>query len=785
MRTSRFDRRLTYAIEGDAPLAVGEIVRVPLGTRSVYGYVVGGARELREGERRLRALERTPAPRAFNEEGLALAEFLTQRYLCTLGEALTAITFAGAVPRAVDRLYRARQQPHPERYRSVPERLLRLIWEELGDGWTPMRLLRHPEARRIGDAPRLLEYLQTLQRSGDLVRRRTFGHQSVRARTERWLLPGGADPRGPKARALQTLVAERGELRRSDALLAGFSADVVARAVEAGSIVEEVREARRAPARAAAARSALEPTPEQASAIAAILEGVRGIGGEYLLYGVTGSGKTLVYLEAIAETIARGRRAIVLVPEISLTPQTAARFEERFGARVAVFHSALSDRERFEAWQACWRGDVDVVVGARSAIFAPLENVGLIAIDEEHENSYKQDTAPRYVTADVARERARRTGAVVLFGSATPSLERWHEARGGRSTLLSLPSRATGLPLPAMRVVDMAEELRSGNRRIFSTALLEALERRLQSGEKSVLFVNRRGSAGFLLCRECGWVPECSRCSISLALHRADGVLRCHYCDLQTRAPAQCGHCASGAFREFGVGTQRVEEEMRRIFPRATVLRMDSDTTTRVGDHARILRAFEQDGDVLIGTQMIAKGLDYPLVTLVGVVAADIGLHRQDFRASERTFSLLVQVAGRSGRAQPGEVIVQTYAPRHPAIVLAAAQDYGSFAELELAEREALRYPPFGALLYLGVLGRNRAHVEHTARRYAERIRRAEIAEVLGPAPYPVERVNEEWRWRIACKTERPRELCALIRERILSFARTDRGARIVVNVDP
>jgi len=746
---------------------------------------VGPPRETEDGGLRLKPLTRTGAPRAFNEDGLALAEFLAERYLCTLGEALSAVTFAGAVPRAVDRLYRTRDEPQPERYPSVPLRLLRLIWEELGDGWTPLRLLRHPEARRIADAPRLLEYLQTLQRSGDLVRRRTFGHQSVRARSERWLLPGASEPRGPKAKALRALVAERGELKRSDALLEGYSGEVIARAVAAGAVLEEVREARRSTCANAGAESPLEPTAEQRRALAAILDGLERRSGEYLLYGVTGSGKTLVYLEAIAATLARGRRAIVLVPEISLTPQTAARFEERFGTRVAVFHSALSDRERFEAWQACWRGDVDVVVGARSAIFAPLQNVGLITVDEEQETSYKQDTAPRYVTADVARERARRSGAVLIFGSATPSLERWHDARTGRIALLRLSQRATGLPLPDVRVVDMAEELRSGNRRIFSTALLEALEARMRAGEKSVLFVNRRGSAGFLLCRECGWVPECTRCSVSLALHRVDGLMRCHYCDLQSAIPSHCGKCGSGAFREFGVGTQRVEEEVRRLFPQARVLRMDSDTTTRVGDHARILHAFEREGDVLVGTQMIAKGLDYPQVTLVGVVAADIGLHRQDFRASERTFSLLVQVAGRSGRARPGDVIVQTYAPQHPAIALAVAQDYESFAARELAEREALRYPPHTSLLYLGVIGRNRGHVERTLHQYGERIRRSELAEVLGPAPYPVERVNDEWRWRIACKSDRPDELRAFIRERILPLARTDRSARVVVNVDP
>ncbi|TAM61471.1 primosomal protein N' [bacterium] len=785
MKTSRFDRRLTYALDDGEVPRIGDVVRVALGSRGVYGYVVGAPFAATEAQiPRLKLLTRTQAPRAFNEEGLALAEYLSDRYLCSLGEALGAITFAGAVPRALDRLYRTRERPRPERYPSVPARLLALIWDELGDGWTPQRLLHHPEARRVADAARLRGYLQTLQRSGDLERRRTFGHLAVRARRERWLSCGAAPARGPKAKALAALVRERGELARDEALLRGFSAEVIARAVAAGVLVEQAREAARGERVGRERAAAVTPTAQQQAAIDAV-RGALDRGGEFLLYGITGSGKTLVYLETIAAALARGRRAIVLVPEISLTPQTAARFEDRFGGRVAVFHSALSDRERFEAWQACWRGEIDVVVGARSAVFAPLENVGLIAVDEEHESSYKQDTTPRYVTADVARERARRNGAVLIFGGATPSLERWHDAQTKRVALLRLPNRATGLPLPAVRVVDMAEELRSGNRRIFSTALLQALEQRLNAGEKSVLFVNRRGAAGFLLCRACGWVPACARCSVSLALHRAEGRLRCHYCDLQMPPPARCGNCGSDIFREFGVGTERVEEEVRRLFPRARVQRMDSDTTTRLGDHARILDAFAGEGDILVGTQMIAKGLDYPQVTLVGVVAADIGLHRQDFRASERTFALLVQVAGRSGRARPGEVIVQTYAPEHPAIALAAAHDYEAFAERELREREALRYPPFAALLYVGVIGRNRAHVERAARAYAQRLRDSQLAEVLGPAPYPIERVNDEWRWRIACKSARPSELRAFVRERILSFARTDRAARVVVNVDP
>ncbi len=382
-----------------------------------------------------------------------------------------------------------------------------------------------------------------------------------------------------------------------------------------------------------------------------------------LLYGVTASGKTFVYVEAIKRIVREGGRAIVLVPEISLTPQTAQRFEAAFGERVAVLHSALSERERFDAWQACARGEVDVVVGARSAVFAPLDRVGLLIVDEAHDPSYKQEGVPRYHAVAVAQERMKYEGGVLLLGSATPSLESYAAAKRGRIALLELRERATAQPLPDVRIVDLRKEFESGNRGIFSSALVQALGERLERGEKSLLFVNRRGSAGALLCRSCGSSPHCPRCSVALSVHRSEGLLRCHYCDYRTATPRVCPACGLETIRELGIGTERVVEEVRRFFPQARVLRMDSDTTTRVGDHARILGDFEAQGDVLVGTQMVAKGLDYPTVTLAGVVAADLGLYLPDFRAAERSFALIAQVCGRSGRTRRGEAIVQTYAP--------------------------------------------------------------------------------------------------------------------------
>lgn len=742
---------------------------------------------MREVERPLRkVLEAPHVPRAFDEIGLALAKFVAEYYVCTLGEALSAVVLSAAVPRTVDTFVATTVQPNRARYPSVPGRLISLIWEELGEGFALEQLLRHPDARRAGDRATLLRHVNTLVRSKDLRRERRVADPRMHEYRINVLHPGTAVIRGPKANALLEFVREQPGVPRADALLAGFSPAIISRAVRAGAIREEAVE----PARHRSSRelgpAEFPPTAEQANAIATLTARLDASAfSEALLYGITGSGKTYVYIETIKHVLRGGGRAIVLVPEISLTPQTARRFEQAFGERVAVLHSALSERERFDAWQACARGEVDVVVGARSAVFAPLANVRIVVVDEAHESSYKQDTSPRYHAVTVARERMRLENGVLLLGSATPSLESYAAARDGRIEYFELRSRATRQSLPRVHVVDMAEEFEAGNRRIFSTSLAQSLDDRLQRGEKSVLFVNRRGSAGFVLCRACGFVPECARCSVSLSVHRAEGLLRCHYCDAQRGLPAVCENCGSESVREFGAGTQRVAEEVQRLYPNARVVRMDSDTTTRIGDHARLLDEFVATGDVLVGTQMVAKGLDFPTVTLVGVIAADIGLHMPDFRAAERTFALVTQVCGRSGRARPGEAIVQTYSPEHPAIVHAAAHDYAGFAAAELQQREGLHYPPAQHLMYLGVIGRSRPSTLAQAQQYAGLIEEAKAAEVLGPAPYPIARLNNEWRFRIALKARDLMPARAVLREKILPAARAHRETRLAINVDP
>jgi primosomal protein N' (replication factor Y) len=770
----------------DLELRIGDVVRVPMGSREHVAFVVSEPRTV-EADRPLRAVNaHVDVPRAFDEIGLQLAKFVAAHYLCTLGEALSTVVLSGAVPRTIDTFVRTTLQAGPERYPSVPARLLSLIWEDLGEGFTIEQLLRHPEARRAGDRVALMRYLNALVRSGDLKRERRF----VDARTHEYrvkvLFPGDGATKGPKSKVLVDFVRRQPGVPRADALLAGFSGAILVRALKAGVIREEEIVPARASRREVLPPPLFEPTAEQHIVIEAIRAKLdQGVHDEILLQGITGSGKTFVYIEAIKHVLRGGGSAIVLVPEISLTPQIARRFEQAFGERVAVLHSALSERERFDAWQACANGDVDVVVGARSAVFAPLHNVRLLVVDEAHETSYKQDSSPRYHAVRVGRERMRLENGLLLLGSATPPLESFADVLAGRVEIQELRARATKQALPAVRVVDMAQEFEAGNRRIFSSALLQALDERMQRREKTVLFVNRRGSGNFLLCRACGHVPVCLRCSVSLTVHRADRKLRCHYCDAQRAIPERCEKCGTEAIKELGVGTQRVAEEVQKLYPNARVIRMDSDTTTRIGEHARLLDAFGEEGDVLVGTQMVAKGLDFPTVTLVGVVAADIGLHAPEFRASERTFALVMQVCGRSGRASPGEAIVQTYSPNHPAIVYAAAHDYTGFARQELADRVAMRYPPSCELLYLGVFGRNRPAVLEQARKYAALLEAAGVGEVLGPAPFPIARLNDEWRFRIALKGMQGEPMRAAVRARVVPPARKNRTTRLAINVDP
>ncbi|WP_350301972.1 primosomal protein N' [Peribacillus frigoritolerans] len=530
-------------------------------------------------------------------------------------------------------------------------------------------------------------------------------------------------------------------------------------------------------------------TAEQAAALKPIHKKIHQDEHDvFLLYGVTGSGKTEVYLQAIASVIEKGKEAIMLVPEISLTPQTVKRFKERFGEQVAVMHSGLSVGEKYDEWRKIHRKEVKVVVGARSAVFAPFENLGLVIIDEEHESSYKQEETPRYHARDVAIERAKSYRCPVILGSATPTLESFARAKKNVYKLLTLSQRMNKNALPAVDIVDMREELRTGNRSMFSELLFTKLKDRLEKGEQTVLMLNKRGHSSFVMCRSCGLVINCPNCDISLTYHRFNDIMKCHYCGFEEGMPSACPECESEHIRFFGTGTQKVEEELAKILPEARVIRMDVDTTSKKGSHERLLNAFgEGKADILLGTQMIAKGLDFPNITLVGVLSADTMLHLPDFRSSEKTFQLLTQVSGRAGRHQlPGEVVIQTYTPEHYSIELSAFQDYDAFYEREMHLRRQSHYPPYYYVVLITVshedLMKTVSVTEKITNYLGSRLNRDSI--VLGPVASPISRINNRYRYQCLIKYKREPDLNLHLRTLLEHYQKETAQNQLQISID-
>ncbi|MHA6486602.1 primosomal protein N' [Bacillus cabrialesii] len=508
----------------------------------------------------------------------------------------------------------------------------------------------------------------------------------------------------------------------------------------------------------------------------------------FLLHGVTGSGKTEIYLQSIEKVLAKGKEAIVLVPEISLTPQMVNRFKGRFGSQVAVMHSGLSTGEKYDEWRKIHRKEVRLVVGARSAIFAPFENLGMIIIDEEHESSYKQEEMPRYHAKEVAIKRAEHHSCPVVLGSATPTLESYARAQKGVYELLSLKHRVNQQVMPEVSLVDMREELRNGNRSMFSVELMEQLEETIAKGEQAVLFLNKRGYSSFVMCRDCGYVPQCPHCDISMTYHRYGQRLKCHYCGHEEPVPHTCPECASEHIRFFGTGTQRVEEELTKVLPNARVIRMDVDTTSRKGAHEKLLSAFgEGKADILLGTQMIAKGLDFPNVTLVGVLSADTTLHIPDFRSAEKTFQLLTQVSGRAGRHEkPGRVIIQTYTPSHYSIQLTKSHDYETFYQHEMAHRREQSYPPYYYLALVTVSHEEVAKAAVTAEKIAHFLKAncGADTKILGPSASPIARIKDRYRYQCVIKYKQETQLSALLKKILEHYKREIEQKHVMISID-
>lgn len=538
----------------------------------------------------------------------------------------------------------------------------------------------------------------------------------------------------------------------------------------------------------------LKFTEEQENAYIKVLNSINNDEyKEFLLYGVTGSGKTEVYLQLIEEVLNKGKSAIVLVPEISLTPQMINRFISRFGKEIiSVLHSKLSVGERHDSWEKIENGEARIIIGARSAIFAPAKDLGIIIIDEEHDSSYKSEMSPRYNAKEVASQIAKYNNIPVLLGSATPDISTFYKTEIKEIEVLKLTKRANNSNMPNIKIVDLRKELANGNRSMISMELYKKILENLKNNKQTILFLNRRGFSTFIMCRDCGFVAKCPNCNISLTYHKKEEKLKCHYCGHEEKLINICPECGSKKIRHFGTGTQKLELEINKIFPKATTIRMDIDTVTKKNSHEEILRKFNEDGiDILIGTQMIVKGHHFPNVTLVGVVSADGSLNIDDYRASERTFDLLVQVAGRAGRENmQGNVIIQTYNPENYSIEYAKKQNYEDFYNIEIKLRRQLRYPPFCDIIMLGISGEQEKNVCDISNKLYDKlesqIKQNDIqANILKPLPAPIDKIKNRFRWRIIIKTNLNDKLIDIINNCLYDDEITKSNVRVIADTNP
>lgn len=781
----------------------GHLVTAPFGRRKVQGVVIRRKRKPSVPETRAIDGLVDPDP-VMSSQQIELAEWVADYYHSPFIESLNLMIPPGLSQQA-DSIYHL-EDPSPAGESELQDRIITLL-KERGD-------LRGRQLGRALSRRRWQPAVEALVRKGIVKRTSVLDAPTVRPKTVRTVRlavspeqaraqydqlgrPGAGAIKRRQA-MLETLIAEAEPLE-----LARLNAKHDARSYdldlleERGLILLGEREVIRDPIESIEYVAAQAPTltPDQRSVWERIDDALIANKGpdahEFLLHGVTGSGKTEIYLRAVERTLASGRSAIVLVPEIALTPQTIRRFLARFPDDVGLNHSQLSDGERFDTWRRCREGEIRVMVGPRSTLFMPLADIGLIILDESHDESYKEQArAPRYHARDVARHYARRLGAVCIFGSATPDITTFYEARQGRIEHLTLPKRILGhrkrlskqadrlglkahyrsaggdaeyIDLPPVRTVDMRQELKAGNRSIFSRALQSTLIDTIDQGHQAILFLNRRGTTTYIFCRDCGWAARCPRCDTTLAHHEHQERLLCHHCGYSADPIVICPQCGSARVRHFGAGTQRVQAEVEALIPGVRTLRWDWDATRTKGAHNVILNNFAaHHADVLIGTQMLAKGLDLPLVTLVGVVSADTGLNLPDYRASERTFQILTQVAGRAGRGLlGGRVILQTYQPDHYAILAAAEHDYDAFSAQELRHRAELGYPPFKRLVRMVYRNVNASRAEREADRMAGRIQHTiheleRRIDLIGPAPCFFSRIRGHYRWQILLRGDQP-----------------------------
>ncbi len=794
-------REFTYRVPSRAAAKnlVGRRVVVPFGRRKLTGVIVGETNEPPpvEAKELIELLDEEPIVRPAM---LALTRWIADYYLASWGESLRAALPLGGARRSRRYAVAAPGGRSGEPAEGLDRDVEAAVREA---GKVPVTLL----AKRLGAPPKKVEgALKRLARAGLVEVRSILEKGRAAGRTETWVevLPAGCEDGAEKTlrrnavRQIECLLLLREKRRLRRAQLYAFGNAV--EALEKRGFVRKVEEeVVRIADGAMPERSIIDPplTKEQEKALLPVAEAIReGRFETHLLYGVTGSGKTEVYLRAASVARSLGRSVLVLVPEIALTPQTVGRFRARFGEEVVVLHSALSAGERHDTWREIHRGRFPVVVGVRSALFAPLSNLGLIVVDEEHDGSYKQGETPRYHGRDGAVVRGRIEKVPVLLGSATPSAESYRNAKSGKYRLSTLSKRIGDRPLPKIELLDLTTVPPRKRTGVLSPLMVERISEVLDRGEQAMIFLNRRGYAPFLLCPDCGHVPRCDHCEVTFTYHKKQSVLRCHYCGTERKPPDLCPACESRKIGHRGMGTQRVEEDLATAFPTARIARMDLDTTRRRNETLRILTRFsEGEYDLLLGTQMIAKGHHFPGVSLVGVINADTALHLPDFRAAERSFQLLLQVSGRAGRGdREGKVVIQTFHPLHYCLRAAVTHDYGAFMERELSDREELAYPPFSRIVSITFRGTKAGSVRGAATRFRDTLMtnrsiRPLVHEILGPAPAPIAKIRDKYRWKLLIKgrIDRWRALREALGEPIERF-RSKRGggggAEIVVDVD-
>ncbi len=728
-----------------------------------------------------------------------LAGWMKQRYFCTYSAAIKCMLPAGIGVKSLEVAQLTRLTNDSEGLCPSQNAIVKTLRENDG-------LLETPELRKLcGVKSKFNSHLKVLEEKGVIcvkeqystaVRQKNVRVASLAITPEEVIedMENGTLKRIQQIRVLEMLLENEYIAVADLARFAAVSTSVLDTLRRSGYIYYKEIEVNRDPLnhRLVESTNPMKPTAEQAAVLeAARIRVDKHDFSKMLLHGVTGSGKTEVYMQLIQHVLEQGRQAIVLVPEISLTPQMVDRFRGRFGDLVAIQHSRLSLGERYDQWRLISNGEARVVVGARSAVFAPLENIGVIIIDEEHENTYKSETTPKYSASQIAERRCMYNGALLMVGSATPSIVTYQSALDGEIALAIMKERANALMMPGTQVVDMRKELELGNRTMFSTALSTEIQKNIDAGQQTILFLNKRGYASFILCRSCGIKLKCRHCNITMTYHADDNRLICHYCGYTVKMPSSCPKCGSSSIRQFGTGTQKVEEELKIYFPGCSVIRMDMDTTTGKHSHEEILDAFrEKNINILVGTQMIAKGHDFPNVTLVGVLAADSLLGMNDYRASERTFQLLTQVSGRAGRGElPGRVVIQTYNTDDYSIIAARSHDYESFFRQESEVRRRLRYPPFtniGCLIISSVNDRMAFSIaKDTAAFLALRISTESGDELLpGPVRAPITRLRNRYRWRLIIKCDSTDRLAEILAAAYDEFCRLKPKGRNVIDLN-